>query len=331
MDAAKGLAIVLVVLFHSVLFLHANELTAGAWRLLNGLLDTFRMPLFFLASGLFAGRSLTRPWSELFRSKIALFLYLYALWSVIRFAVFQVVPWTLPSTDAGDLRNLLLAFVWPSSGLWYIYALAIFFVIIRASHGRISPRVQIIAALVLAAVAGGGVVQTGNTGWDKMALNLVFFLAGCHASRAILVQWAPRLRSLPLLLALGVCFVAATGGAYVAGLSGVVGVRLALSVLAVIVGVGVAVHLSTLPRSWDLFGYLGQRTLPIYLVHYLVIAAAVVTLDKWVTGPPPGWLAWSSPVLFTVLGVGASLLAHLALRRVPGLFTLPSRRQPVSR
>ncbi|MGX9348907.1 acyltransferase family protein, partial [Microbacterium sp. KNMS] len=50
-DTARGIAIIAVVVFHATLVL--APLGAGsAWARYINLLDTFRMPLFFFASGL---------------------------------------------------------------------------------------------------------------------------------------------------------------------------------------------------------------------------------------------------------------------------------------
>ena len=49
-DTAKGIAIILVVLFHAIIFTNRVDL-AWLWPIPAGILDTFRMPLFFLLAG----------------------------------------------------------------------------------------------------------------------------------------------------------------------------------------------------------------------------------------------------------------------------------------
>ena len=55
-DVAKGMAIILVVLFHASTFMDEIGL-AGSWGRLAVSMDTFRMPLFFFTAGIFAAQS----------------------------------------------------------------------------------------------------------------------------------------------------------------------------------------------------------------------------------------------------------------------------------
>ncbi len=89
-----------VVAYHAALFLEPLDLAPG-WQAeaTRVLAISICLPAFFLASVLFGGRLLTDSWSALFRRRIVLLLHLYVAWSLVRFVVFQVVPWVLPSSD----------------------------------------------------------------------------------------------------------------------------------------------------------------------------------------------------------------------------------------
>ena len=70
-DVAKGTSIVLVVLLHSTNFLLGHNLATGFWDGFNSFLEPIRMPLFFLASGLFAQNILKTSWRAVVRKRIS--------------------------------------------------------------------------------------------------------------------------------------------------------------------------------------------------------------------------------------------------------------------
>lgn len=317
-DTAKAIAIILVVLFHAVIFMEDIGL-AGKWPRVVEQLETFRMPLFFFTAGLFAIGWQRKSYRQLFTSRVLLFLYLYVLWSVARFVYFSFVPWVLDSGDAGSLPALLGIFAWPTGGLWFIYALAIFFSLLWAVKG-VRPAYVLATATVLAVLFGAGVLQTGNEGWNKMCLHLIFFLAAAYGSRkframAENVGWKH-------LAPTGLVYLALSAGVSVLSLHRVPGVRLSLSVVAVAFGVCLAVVLSRLP----MFGWLravGSRTLPIYLLHYFVVGAAAALLVPLTGNSLVQGSTIFLPLALTVVSILLSLVVYSTTMKAPGLFTLP--------
>ena len=129
-DAAKGLSILLVVAHHSVMFLQTHGLAPPAVVAANTALASMRMPLFFLASGLFVAGPLAAPWRTLLHKRIAFFLYLFVLWTLLRFAFFHIPAMAaVDPYDSTNVVDLALALLIPGSGMWFIYALALFAVI----------------------------------------------------------------------------------------------------------------------------------------------------------------------------------------------------------
>jgi uncharacterized membrane protein YcfT len=317
-DVAKGLAIVAVAQYHSANFLGKADLLPAAWEPVTDALATVRMPLFFMASGLFAASSLAKSWGNLVEKRLVLYLYLYVVWSVARFALYHVPPWTRLQ-DGGRIQVLATIFVWPTGGLWYLYALALFFVLIRLV-ARVPVAVQIGVAAVLSAAFGSNQLNTGNDAWDKMAVNLVFFLLGCHLGPWIR-NWAGRLRRRDAVVLLA-GYVGGSVLADRAELGPVPGLRLLLSVLAVTGAVAGSVWLARIPARWNLFRYLGERTLPIYLVHYLVaggIVAALASSSLDLSAPELLVL----PVALTMVVVVVPLALNRLLRGRHGVFDAP--------
>src|SRR5581483_1148435 len=85
-DYGKGFCIVMVVMMHSVL---GVEQAAGAASFMGPVVafaKPFRMPDFFLISGLFLARVIDRNWRDYLDRKVIHFAYFYALWVTIQFA-----------------------------------------------------------------------------------------------------------------------------------------------------------------------------------------------------------------------------------------------------
>ena len=134
-DYAKGFCIVMVVMMHSTL---GVEKAAGATSWMDALIafaKPFRMPDFFLISGLFLARVIDRDWRDYLDRKVVHFAYFYVLWVTIQFAF--KAPGFARTSSAGRAspRNISLAFIEPFGTLWFIYLLPIFFVVTKA-HAR---------------------------------------------------------------------------------------------------------------------------------------------------------------------------------------------------
>ena len=87
MDVAKGICIILVVMMHSTL---GVEKAIGAETSLHAFIEwarPFRMPDFFLISGLFLAARIDRPWRAYLDTKVVHFAYFYVLWVNIQFAM----------------------------------------------------------------------------------------------------------------------------------------------------------------------------------------------------------------------------------------------------
>ncbi len=309
-DVAKAMAIVLVVLFHATQAAYGTG-DQGRWEAVNSLFATFRMPLFFTVSGLFAARSLDRPWRWVLTHRVGLYLYLYVLWWLLREAGFELVARAAGTERDGPDPRLML--VHPSSAMWFLYALALFFLAARAMR-RVPVPLQLLAAAALSAVAGSSLdIPAGRR---NMALYLVFFLLGAHLSRPIR-RWAQRADA-PVAGLLVAAFVVATVAVAAAGLREVPPFRLALGLVAVAAGLALARVLDRTAARTPL-AYLGRNTLPVYVLHSVVLAALVAALPEAVVSQP------ASPLPLTVAAVGISLALNLALRDVPGLLSLPGR------
>ena len=156
-DAARGMAIVLVALHHAVIYAGTFNLGNDVWIGVTEVLRTMRMPLFFMAAGLFAVKWVSADWRALFRSKLMLLGWVFALWVVIRWLWMNSIPGADSETG---VRQLVLHMVWPLGG-WFLFTLAALFVLARATL-KIAPAAQLIAAGLLSAawfsIDGGNLI-----------------------------------------------------------------------------------------------------------------------------------------------------------------------------
>ncbi len=328
-DAAKGVCIILVVLWHVIVkdYLQINwHITVpvlGLWGTLGEQFLPLRMPLFFTISGVFAANAAQRPWRVVARSRIAGFLYLYVVWLLIHTAILTAAP-ELPTDRATSALGLLEQLTITPSNLWYLYALALYFTIAKAT--RRVPRVLILVpAAVLSAVAAAGLLDTpGNRA--GLYQNLVFFLAGLYL-RPQIQRWAAT-ASRPRLLLTSGAYALALAAMAVAGAQQWFGVWLAVSVVAVIFGITAAARLARWSALSDPLARLGRITLPIYVIHMPVLALLHRLLLVPVSGLPKsaqGLIVLGYPVVLSGLVISLSLAIHRGLLAAHArwLFALP--------
>ena len=325
-DALKGAAIVLVVLAHTLTMLATVDLSSGPWRKANGLLQTVRMPLFFTAAGLFATKWMAVPWRQLIGRKLVVYWWLYALWTLLLFAVMVLLP--LPTRTFGVLstvEDLLWQPVAPGTALWFLYALALYFVLLRAT--RRLPVAVVIGALALLSVVltevvvphVDGVVNERTLLWLSIGTYAVFFLAGARARELIFrVSSAVRLWHLALVLPALLLLAPPIGDRL--GTSELPGAELVASTLALVCGTAVAVAAAPMLLGRGC-GYLGRVTLPIYLLHIPLLLVWAAALEHVSTSSSAIRLAL--PAIVCAVTVATALGVHRVTRALRWLYDRP--------
>jgi fucose 4-O-acetylase-like acetyltransferase len=184
-DTAKGLCIVFVVMMHSTLGVGIAMGGEGFMHEVVAFARPFRMPDFFLISGLFLGLVIDRPWRRYLDRKVVHFAYFYVLWLTIQFA-FKAPGMAMENGVAGTLGDYLLAFFQPFGTLWFIYILPIFFVFTRLVR-----TLPVWFVFAWAAVLEMLPIHTGWLLFDEFCARFVYFYAGyAFASRIFdLAEW----------------------------------------------------------------------------------------------------------------------------------------------
>src|SRR3954468_24548462 len=132
-DYAKGFCIVFVVMMHSTLGVGQATGQEGWLHTVVAFAKPFRMPDFFLISGLFLANVIDRDWRTYLDRKVVHFVYFYVLWVTIQFGF--KAPFFAAEGGWSHAGLLYLeSFIEPFGTLWFIYLLPIFFVATKATR-----------------------------------------------------------------------------------------------------------------------------------------------------------------------------------------------------
>src|SRR6267378_4445803 len=147
-DYAKGFCIVFVVMMHSTLGVGQAAGEEGWLHTVVAFAKPFRMPDFFLISGLFLAQVIDRDWRTYLDRKVVHFVYFYLLWTAIQFA-FKAPVFVHEHGAQGAVWLYVESFWEPFGTLWFIYLLPIFFVVTKLARSYRVP----VAAVWLAGAA----------------------------------------------------------------------------------------------------------------------------------------------------------------------------------
>jgi uncharacterized membrane protein YcfT len=311
-DTARGLAIILVVFIHATQWVQEAPIRIGVWDDINEVVSTLRMPLFFMCAGILATKWLYASWADLIAKKVFFLGWVFVLWQVVG-SFEALVAAQITGDQLTPMRmvlSLALSPARPRFELWFIWALALFFVITRlTSRFPLAP--QLAVGALMASVAFSNLIPEVNLGWNGFLKYYLFFVIGSYYRPLLLTlaNWMTR----PLALA-------ATGGwlliatlTYVTDLIYLPGVGLLVRLFGLVAGIGVALLLQNI----KLFSYLGSRTLPIFLAHTPLLVLMVFVLDQVATTGAVQSIKWFLPVLLTVPAIYLALALNQVALKTP--------------
>ncbi|HVG50829.1 MAG TPA: acyltransferase family protein [Xanthobacteraceae bacterium] len=323
-DYAKGICIIMVVMMHSTLGVEAAAGREGFMHAVVAFAKPFRMPDFFLISGLFLAQVIDRDWRTYLDRKVVHFAYFYVLWCTIQFA-FKAPGMASEMGVAGVVSAYAMSFIEPFGTLWFIYLLPIFFVVTKLAR-NVSPWVvfAITAALEIAPIA------TGWTVIDEFAGRFVYFYAGYWLAPHIFAL-ARTAGEKPWHAGAGLVVWALVNGALVAtGYSDLPAVGLLLGAVGAAAVVVTAALLAKFSFG-DAIRYCGENSIVIYLGFFLPMAITRTLLLKSDIPFDVGTVS----LIVTTAGVVGALMMWWALRNSPlwflykrpeALHIAPSRR-----
>jgi len=296
-DYAKGICIVMVVMMHSVL---GVELAAGRTGFMHAVVmfaKPFRMPDFFLISGLFLSLVIDRDWRTYLDRKVVHFAYFYVLWVTIQFG-FKAPGFAAEQGWAHAGFLYLESFIEPFGTLWFIYLLPIFFVVIKLTRG-----VTVILVWFVAAALEGAHVMTGWTVIDEFCARFVYIYSGYLFANYVFAL-SDRARAHPVLALGGLATWALVNGGLVAlgyGEWPMISLMLGLAGACAIITMG-----TLLARMhWlNFLRFCGEHSIVIYLAFFLPMATTRTLLLKTGIVPDIGTVS----LIVTVAGVAGALL-----------------------
>ncbi len=191
LDAAKGLAIILVVVAHVLGGLMAAGLfepaQMGAW--VYQWIYCYHMPVFFCASGILASRDLRMTLVACIRKHAEGLLYPYFVWGIITW-LFHLCGDAIGATNTH--AGLWLPFQLPynaEAGPWFLYVLFVFHILYRCANiFKRGAEIFLLLAFTAHLLAQHFSSQISDLPTVPALLNhSVFFALGAVCSRWILV------------------------------------------------------------------------------------------------------------------------------------------------
>lgn len=319
-DVAKGIGIILVVYGHVVRGLVSAGIApaVGALQVVDYVVYTAHMPLFFVLSGLFFARSYARGAGTFWRGRLTTILWPYLLWSLVQGSA-QVVMSSSGATNTAMGWGRLAEIGWaPISPFWFLYAL--FAANLLMALLRSLPIALVIAAAA-AAFFGVHALLGAGTVWD---VSYGFFYFACGVGVA---QWRllERLPDSPVRMAGALLLWGA-----LALLAWDLGIPERLPVFATVAGIAALVMTAAWLARTPLRGLLvvlGECSMGIYVMHILAVVVARTVMVKLLGIDSLPVLI----VLLTCVGVAGPCIAHLlavraGIGRLVGLPATPRLR-----
>lgn len=304
-DYAKGICIVMVVMMHSTLGVELAAGKQGFMHLFVEFARPFRMPDFFLISGLFLARVINRDWRTYLDRKVVHFAYFYVLWLTIQF-IFKAPVYAAEQGWHHAAVMYLQSFIDPFGTLWFIYLLPIFFVVTKATL-RVPAPVIWLAAAALETMH----VSTGWTVIDEFAARFVYFYSG-HLFANYVFVLADRARAQPGVALIGLAAWAVANGVLVfAGFAERPGISLMLG----FAGACAVIVTGTLLARLNWLGFLrycGEHSIVIYLAFFLPMVVTRMVLLKTNIIPDIGLVS----LIVTTAGVLGALAMWWAAKRL---------------
>ncbi len=326
-DAAKGVSITFVVVYH--LFLGLDGRVTGVpafWdAVLNPVLTLVRMPLFFFVSGMFIARSVKKDAGTFVVDKLAVVVYPYLLWQALQFAIAKLggakeIVGVAGEATWSKLPMLLVGYPKPYGQFWFLYVLFMAMMAYLAMSKMRFPTWLIAILGVLFFYEGHQLLEWLRlTEWGpayQLRTYFIYMALGAIAAPVILPN-AHRLWTVALALIALACGAALSWAVLHEGLKreGNWGPFIALAGVASLLAL---VVLMDRFRLAGVFRWIGSQSLPIFVAH--VIAAAVtrtVLLKAGVT------TFWPHLVAGLVAGIGGPIVLALVVQklRIPFVFT----------
>jgi fucose 4-O-acetylase-like acetyltransferase len=320
-DYAKAMGIVLVVYGHVArgVYNAGIPMDLTLYRLVDSVLYSFHMPLFFFLSGLFFFHSLKRRGpAALAANKVDTILYPYVVWSLIQ-GLTEV--WLSRYTNGQTTLTEVFSLWDPRAQFWFLYALFLVLLTATLVYRRDTPpmRLGVLAIAALAYVFQAQIPSALHS--DYVVKNFAFFALGVWFV-TVKDRLTPHLGAWAAAGVVGFVVVQYVFHGWLGlmyedkGLASLV--VAAVSILAL---TGVSMWLARSPAPWVLA--LGWASMGIYLMHVLAGSGARIVLSRFLGVQDAG----VHLLIGTLVGILVPMLVLRLLARqgIGGLLEAPAR------
>lgn len=308
-DALRGIAVLLVIVWHGLVIGDDQSIQHGAVWEASVLLQGMRMPTLFLLSGLLLPHALAKPVGSYVRGKWANVVWPYLLWQLVAIL------------EAPDLSLFSIASWGPGTYLWFMFYLGVYFAAALLLRWM-PPAAMLAVALIIFAMAS--VLAEPGTQPMRLAIYGVWFFGGAVIGRH-LVRAAP---GVTWLRAFALACFAIAGWLFI-GFAGLpvnpeadpwvfLVVSLSTTACAVLIALMFFQH-----RFFAALHWVGRHSVVFYVAHFAVQMPLILALQKSEVDAGTGALIGS------VAAVAAcTVLASLRrFRIVDALFSFPLPRR----
>ncbi|EFE94128.1 acyltransferase family protein [Serratia odorifera] len=317
-DYAKGIGIILVVFGHvnRGLYSAGIQFSDASYQLLDSVIYSFHMPLFFFLSGLFFAPSLNRKGKTRFIiSKIDTIVYPYIIWSLLQGSIEVVL--SRYTNNPSSFSDVLMLFTHPRAQFWFLYALFVIFVVATLLYKKDKFHLILPVMIVISAALYIYQNSLGNFAhFDYITRFMIFFLLG-----ALAIRYASAIANVGMGVA-GLALVAFVVLEWL--FHGYLGLNYTdtgiMSLLLAIVAIAFIVCLSVLLARRDLawLRKLGELSMVIYLMHILAGSGLRIALSKGLHVDN-----WAIHVIAgTLFGLIAPVIAYYVITRLHLTFLL---------
>ncbi|MDN3310461.1 acyltransferase [Microbacterium oryzae] len=330
-DAARGICVLAVVLMHTTLSAYLGYLqpgtSTGFWSWFIDAMTPFRMPGLAMLSGLLLARRIRTGWSDsAVRVSIASSYWLYAVWLLV-FALFAGLigshVWTGPVGVGEGLRldAYLNQLVLPRTILWYVFALAVWSALLATLH-RVDPGLVLVTLTILSICSHYVPVADDNDQYRNLLRYAVFFAIGVYGSpwlrERVHAGHAP-FAVAALAVYLGAGGIIAQGDPHVGAVLSVPRDAAAAVLLLLLMSV-----LCRVRAIGAVLGWVGRRTLPIYVLHGLLLETLAFA-PHWGAVIDRAGVRSVAPLLVTAAIAILSIVVYELVMRTPAraVFELP--------
>jgi fucose 4-O-acetylase-like acetyltransferase len=295
-DYARGITILLVVYRHVFEGLGNVGVGSGSYaglKYFNIFFFSFRMPLFFIVSGIFLGGSLGRKGiGEYISNRFQTIFYPLMVWGSLQITLqLMFAGYVNADREPMDYLNLIID---PRKIEQYWYLNALFFVSVLYAlvrwYGKVKPWQQLILGVVLYAISGYCHVHNINIGFlvDVFFFYLFFAIGDTFAdivlnakNHKILTSWRTTLIALPVFILIQHYFtylnLSHQDDYYVQYQ------QPAIFAVTALAGGAFIIQLSFLLQKLDVMRFLrviGFHSLYIYVMHLMITAATRIIMVK---------------------------------------------------